>query len=105
MTIAKIGKCIGCNSFGRTDEDGVCFGCLYNPNRGKSWAVTASRVRQDPSYALAVYNLIKTDAGRQRFIDVFGLPSGANAVGTPIMKTTTIDMPIMKATPRLRLVR
>jgi len=77
MKIQQIGTCIGCEARGRID-DGVCNVCLSHPHRGRKWALVAQRVRKDAQFALAIYTMIKTPEGRKMFVNMFGLPDGAN---------------------------
>lgn len=73
-------------------QDGACSSCLKDPLRGRAWVEMAHRCCTEPSYALKVYSLIKTDSGREKFAAVFGVPAGAPAAAQP-------------PTPKLRLVR
>ncbi len=78
--IARIGSCAACLGRARLD-DGFCRDCLDSPVRGRRWAETARRIREDPRFALLVYSRIPTDTMRALFIQLFGLPPGAPAPG------------------------
>lgn len=85
MNVVSIGCCKGCTKRARLD-DGVCKECLDSPRRGRSWALMSERVRKNPEFARATYNQIKSDAGRQMFIRMYGLPEGCNPPGLSVLK-------------------
>lgn len=83
--VAQIGQCIGCGKGPRRLDRGVCSICLEHPKRGRRWAETSQRIRQDPEFALETYNSIgierpeRAAVGKLLFIRMYGLPKGAIA--------------------------
>lgn len=67
--VVHIGRCIGCDRPGRLDND-VCDACLTR--RGRKWAEMSNRCRTDPEFALAVYERIGSDRGRELFLRMYG---------------------------------
>ena len=67
--VVHIGRCIGCDRSSRLD-DGVCTACLTR--RGRKWAEMSNRCRTDPEFALAVYEQLTTDRGRELFLAMYG---------------------------------
>lgn len=67
--LAHIGRCIGCDRPDRLD-DGVCNACLTR--RGRKWAELSHRCRTDPEFALAVFDRITSDRGRELFLSMYG---------------------------------
>lgn len=85
MNVVSIGCCKGCTVRARLD-DGVCRECLSSPRRGRAWALMSERVRTNREFAVVTYNRIKTDAGREVFVRMYGLPEGCNPPGLSVLR-------------------
>ena len=94
----QIGRCIGCNKPTRLDN-WVCKDCLNHPKRGRKWALMSYACRTEPKFASFIYSKLKTEGGRQIFIDAYGLPDGA-----PVTPVEAPVEPAAVATSKLRLV-
>lgn len=77
MQVIHIGRCKGCNNVARLDE-GACRACLGDGTRGRKWVEMAHRCRTEPEFALNVYRRIKSSDKRAAFVEMFGLPPGAD---------------------------
>lgn len=80
--IAEIGCCVGCGKRSRL-SNGACPGCAA---RGEVWVERARKCRTNPVYALEVYEGIKSQAGRDFFSKMFGVPDGATPLGLRVVK-------------------
>ena len=85
MVIPEIGPCKGCNKLRQLDG-GVCHDCLTAPKRGRKWAERSHKCRTEPNFALAVYLKSPTIEGRQRFVNFYGFPPGADRAIGPIVR-------------------
>lgn len=79
--VTRIGRCDACAMRPRVLAPGssFCVECLEL--RGLHWSQTAARIRREPAFRDQVFESIRTQAGKQLFLAMFGesLPSAGES--------------------------
>lgn len=69
--VVNIGKCSGCNKFGKLNQGG-CKTCIESPNRGYKWIELTKKIRTDKQFAKKCYSRLPASE-QERFLQTYGL--------------------------------